>query len=296
MDALNQEKILGYFIEEAKEHLETLEKGILELSSVIDDNETINEMFRAAHSIKGGGAMLGYTSIQKTAHRLEDAFKILRDEENLPINDKLEDLFLKGYDVLSNLIEHLEGPLGLEDEKGLAIYQESESIFLELQESLDEIRNSKDTSPEKFSENSNPKNIPHEIRNILQEMLEIFKQDATNESRQELLQLCNDLKQLAPEIDGWKILIKTASKAIANPKYTYLTLAPVIIKEIKLGSDLIELDKPDEIYPSRDFQKFAAAKSPQILVTVDPKSAASALKKVFNRQQLSQLVQLLQTG
>ncbi|CCQ55834.1 Signal transduction histidine kinase CheA [Crocosphaera watsonii WH 0005] len=51
---MDQQKILGYFIEEAKEHLETLETGLLELSAVVEDQERLNEMFRAAHSIKGG--------------------------------------------------------------------------------------------------------------------------------------------------------------------------------------------------------------------------------------------------
>ena len=60
---MDQQKILGYFIEEAKEHLETLERGILDLSAVIEDQERVNEMFRAAHSVKGGAAMLGYSGI-----------------------------------------------------------------------------------------------------------------------------------------------------------------------------------------------------------------------------------------
>ena len=101
MDSANNEKIIGYFIEEAKEHLETIEKGILDLSAAVEDEETINELFRAAHSIKGGAAMLNFTSIQKTSHRLEDAFKILRDEEINP-DQTLESLFLKAYDIIQD--------------------------------------------------------------------------------------------------------------------------------------------------------------------------------------------------
>ncbi|MFM7279099.1 MAG: Hpt domain-containing protein, partial [Microcystis aeruginosa] len=93
MDSTNDQKILGYFIEEAKEHLETLEHGILDLGSLVNNHEQMNEMFRAAHSIKGGAAMLGYGSIQKTAHRLEDALKILK-ENPLEVDQKLESLFL----------------------------------------------------------------------------------------------------------------------------------------------------------------------------------------------------------
>jgi len=113
---LDQQKILGYFIEEAKEHLETLERGILDLSAVIDDQERVNEMFRAAHSVKGGAAMLGYSSIQKVAHRLEDAFKVLK-ENRVGVDQKLESFFLRGYDVLQDLVEKLQGPFGLQQEE-----------------------------------------------------------------------------------------------------------------------------------------------------------------------------------
>ncbi|MEY4519711.1 MAG: hypothetical protein RLZZ499_2311 [Cyanobacteriota bacterium] len=52
MDTANQQRILGYFIEEAKEHLQTLEQGILQLATSVQDTETVNEMFRAAHSVR----------------------------------------------------------------------------------------------------------------------------------------------------------------------------------------------------------------------------------------------------
>jgi Chemotaxis protein histidine kinase and related kinases len=70
-----QQRIMGYFIEEAREHLQTIEQGVLNLQDVLNDSESINELFRAAHSIKGGAAMLGVGSIQHVAHRLEDFFK-----------------------------------------------------------------------------------------------------------------------------------------------------------------------------------------------------------------------------
>ena len=44
MDSANNQKILGYFIEEAEEHLETLEQGILDLGNLVNNNEQMNEM------------------------------------------------------------------------------------------------------------------------------------------------------------------------------------------------------------------------------------------------------------
>ncbi len=76
-----QQRIMGYFIEEAKDHLNTIEQGLLSLQLTIEDTEKANEVFRAAHSVKGGAAMLGLESIQKIAHRLEDYFKVLKSRQ-----------------------------------------------------------------------------------------------------------------------------------------------------------------------------------------------------------------------
>lgn len=74
-----QQRIMGYFIEEAKDHLNTIEQGLLNLQATIADPEMASEVFRAAHSVKGGAAMLGLDSIQHTSHRLEDYFKVLKE-------------------------------------------------------------------------------------------------------------------------------------------------------------------------------------------------------------------------
>ncbi|MDE5089789.1 MAG: Hpt domain-containing protein, partial [Trichodesmium sp. St16_bin2-tuft] len=65
MASEQEERIKELFIMEAEEHLVTLENGLVDLKSTISDTETINDMFRAAHSVKGGAAMLGMHSVKK---------------------------------------------------------------------------------------------------------------------------------------------------------------------------------------------------------------------------------------
>ncbi|PSF36266.1 histidine kinase [Aphanothece hegewaldii CCALA 016] len=294
MDNVNTQKILGFFIEESKEHLETIEQGILNLSATANDAEQVNEMFRAAHSIKGGAAMLGYNRIQKTAHRLEDAFKVLR-EHRVTIDQKLESLLLKSYDALNELIEKLQGPFGLQDDEAEAIISQVEPTFGELQNHLASL----------LTPSGVPKTSPNEkvqkdwgtkVRDLLKQMLQLFKLEANTATRQQLQNLCTQLGQLAPHDSGWQKLIKMAQTAIANPKHSYHTLAPVIIKELKLASDFIELGQNQRITPSTELQYLAAAKLPQILVTLEPKSVANTLLQMFNQQQVSQIIQLLQSA
>ncbi|MDJ0601439.1 MAG: Hpt domain-containing protein [Crocosphaera sp.] len=281
---MDQQKILGYFIEEAKEHLETLETGLLELSAVVEDQERLNEMFRAAHSIKGGAAMLGYSSIQKIAHRLEDSFKILR-ENKVATDQKLESLFLKGYDVLQNLIDKLQANFGLKAEEADKIVEEAEPSFVELQAYLNKLLNE--------DEEPNHGDVFAQVKGLLTQMLSLFQEKANTKNRQSLQQLCGKLGQLFPDIDNWQTLTQTASDAIANPQHSYATLAPVIIKELKQNSDYIELKQENEIEISVALQQLASAKLPYVLVSLDPHHIAQTLRKVLNHQQLSQLSQAL---
>ncbi|MEH1851246.1 MAG: Hpt domain-containing protein, partial [Nostoc sp.] len=131
-----QQRILGYFIEEARDHLNTIEQGLLNLEGTLNDPEMISEVFRAAHSIKGGAAMLGLTSIQHTSHRLEDCFKILKDNP-VQIDQKLESLFLGVSDTLKSLLEHLSGPYGLSEDAANTLMSETEPVFKWLYEHLE---------------------------------------------------------------------------------------------------------------------------------------------------------------
>jgi chemosensory pili system protein ChpA (sensor histidine kinase/response regulator) len=65
------------FLEEATDYLNTLEGILLEIdTSKRIELEHINAAMRAAHSIKGGAAMMGFRVLSDLAHKLEDAFKV----------------------------------------------------------------------------------------------------------------------------------------------------------------------------------------------------------------------------
>ena len=337
MDAGNQQRILGYFIEEAKEHLDTLEKGLLDLRSVVQDSERVNEMFRAAHSVKGGAAMLGFSSIQKTAHRLEDSFKILKETE-VKVDEKLETLFLLACDTLKDLLEQLQGPFGLREEEAERIMQEAEPNFVKLQNYLDRLVNGTPepataTAPTPVgnkAQPSLPQNFANQVMAILKQMLQLFKQAETPASRQKIQAMCKPLVQLGGGNKPWQGLVQVCYKAIANPNNSFQTLAPVVIKELKQASDQLQAGQGNAIAVNPALQKLAGAPAAattattvtsgekrkegqqekekptaaptatatvatpkQIALTVEPKAAAKAIVKAFDKPQLLQLVKLL---
>ncbi len=296
MDTASQQRILGYFIEEAKEHLQTLEQGILNLSTSAQDTEMVNEMFRAAHSVKGGAAMLGYSSIQKTAHRLEDSFKILK-ENPVSVDQKLESLFLAGCDDLKDLIERLENSPDFSDEDAIETLEKAESNFAVLQSYLEALLSG--GTP------GNPQttvNIAEKVTETLKQMLQLFKQVDSQANRQKLEQLCQSLSELAPEKANWQKFITIATKAISNRKYPYKTIAQIVIRDIKQAGDQLDQGKVDAILPSKNLQQLAAtapavaatpSDNPQISIPKEPVAAANALKKVFNSNELSQIIKIL---
>lgn len=91
------------FLEEATEYLNTIESGMLGLASAQADNQRLDAVLRAAHSIKGGAAMMGFQTLSHLAHRLEDFFKVLKTHKP-SIDDQLEGLLLTGVSRLRQVI------------------------------------------------------------------------------------------------------------------------------------------------------------------------------------------------
>jgi len=259
-----QQRIVGYFIEEAKDYLTTLEQGLMNLQGTIEDPELMDEVFRAAHSIKGGAGMLEFESIQQAAHRLEDFFKILK-EHSIHVDRELEGLFLRAFDTLVELIDHLQGPFGLTADVGNRVLQEAEPAFNALAERLGVAVHHLGVSPEEMPsvlQSAIPANqddawgadhthqvFQQQVPQLLREMLDLFRQGDTPPQRAQLQWMCQRLRDLgkSSRITGWMELLDAASQAIACPSNSYRTLAPTIIRDLKQAQDLVLSDRSFEI-------------------------------------------------
>ena len=87
---------LEIFIEETKEHLQSLNSHILILEKEPENESTINEIFRAAHSLKGMSGTMGYTKMQHLTHVMENVFSEIRNGK-MKATSELVDVLFKGW-------------------------------------------------------------------------------------------------------------------------------------------------------------------------------------------------------
>jgi chemosensory pili system protein ChpA (sensor histidine kinase/response regulator) len=94
------------FLDEAQDYLNIVEKALLGLADRQIDIQEMNAVLRAAHSIKGGAAMMGLQTLSELAHRMEDSFKVLKvQKDGIAIDAALEKLLLNGVDCLRRVVK-----------------------------------------------------------------------------------------------------------------------------------------------------------------------------------------------
>ena len=108
------DEIRQIFVAECADGLDVIESGLLELEKGNNTQETINDIFRGAHSIKGGAATFGYKNIADFTHILETLLDRLREQE-LAVSPPLVKLFLESVDCLREMVENMDGDGGYDE-------------------------------------------------------------------------------------------------------------------------------------------------------------------------------------
>jgi two-component system chemotaxis sensor kinase CheA len=98
---MTSEEIQGIFFEECEESLAAAEAGLAACKAGTQDADTVNAIFRAVHSIKGGGGAFGFTALQAYTHTFETLLSEVRDGI-LALSDPLIDLLLRALDTLTD--------------------------------------------------------------------------------------------------------------------------------------------------------------------------------------------------
>ncbi len=98
---------LEIFIDETKEHIQSLSDHLMILEKEPENTDTINEIFRAAHSLKGMAGTMGYTRMQKLTHQMENVFSEIRNGK-MKVEAHLVDVLFQCLDAIEEYLSNIE--------------------------------------------------------------------------------------------------------------------------------------------------------------------------------------------
>ncbi|MBN2062677.1 MAG: chemotaxis protein CheW [Deltaproteobacteria bacterium] len=103
------DETLRLYIEESLEHLADIENDLLAIEADGEDidEDLVNKVFRAAHSIKGGAGFMGLDNIKELSHKMESVLGMIREKEMRP-NPEIVNILLLASDCLKNLINNVD--------------------------------------------------------------------------------------------------------------------------------------------------------------------------------------------
>lgn len=131
------------YLEESFEGLDVMETGLLNLVPGTPDSEKINEIFRAAHSIKGGAGTFGFSEISGFTHVLETLLDEMRDMKR-DVTEDATAVMLESVDVLRGILEDLQERNPIDETRMNATQEKLEKI---LGQTFEKASSSKESEP-----------------------------------------------------------------------------------------------------------------------------------------------------
>jgi len=97
------DELTQIFLDESEEEIRELETGLIRLEEQGEDAETINRIFRAAHTIKGSAGLIGFEKVGNFTHTIENILDRIRNNQ-LKVTKKLISHLLESVDILKRMI------------------------------------------------------------------------------------------------------------------------------------------------------------------------------------------------
>ena len=104
---MDTSQYLDIFLDESKEHLQNLSDQIMDLEQNPENMDTINEIFRAAHSLKGMAGTMGYKRMQTLTHDMENVFSEVRNG-TFKVRPGMIDILFKSLDALEEYVNNIQ--------------------------------------------------------------------------------------------------------------------------------------------------------------------------------------------
>jgi len=170
------------FVEESLELLDDIEERILEMEANFNI-ESVNDIFRAVHTIKGTSSFLALTPIKNLSHELEFLLDDLRKGKK-ELNQEIVDILLKGTDYLKNLILSIKEKIDTSDDEVVVEIEVEENFLRKIEEvregktSLTEEKEEKPVEIEKVEDKETEDISKLKNAEISDEMLSQYKDEA----------------------------------------------------------------------------------------------------------------------
>lgn len=261
------EEILNIFQSEADEITSRFNDTLLQLEKNPSSSETLNVLFRNAHSLKGASRMVGFNNIQKLAHSIEDVLGLARDKKIL-ITKSVIDVLIETIDYIKNLIN-------------LSVKQKNEIYDGEFEKHLDKLNSIKEmkNENEKFSsENKIQKKSEDVLINVL-----------SNETWQKIFSLISDTDKYIYELKNGNNSYSTENiinyfqkvkevfeQHSFNDEVLILNHIIEKLKFIKNATDIVSKD--DVVYILSQFEKIK--KNVKVKATEDKINIVSVIPQI----------------
>ncbi len=102
----DRSEFLSTFNDEARDHLQKLNQGLLALEKDPGNAEIIEEMFRSGHTLKGAARMMGFEEIKEVSHCIEDVFGAIHNKK-ITLDAELTTLLFRGLDTITSVLDEV---------------------------------------------------------------------------------------------------------------------------------------------------------------------------------------------
>jgi two-component system, chemotaxis family, sensor histidine kinase and response regulator PixL len=255
------------FLEEAQEYLDTLEAVVLGLSATGVDPKKMDGALRAAHSIKGGAALMQFQLLSHTAHRLEDCLKILQARRP-QVGEELENLLLSALDSIRQIVENSR-----EGNDAQAIAQSASLTFDQLQDILGELQPEDETALASQESGHDLVKLffESEVENSLLRLEEVLAQPSQPCLESELCVLAQELGGLGEmlQLSNFSSLCLSVSQYLETYPAQVEQIATLALSTWRQAQDLVLIGQRELIPSVLDYRPIAIPDTSDLTAAAD---------------------------
>jgi len=252
------EDLLVGFVDEAKEHLTTIEPDLLAIESNPTNMDIINRLFRSVHSIKGGAGFFGLEQLGTLSHAMENLMSKARTSE-LILEKKHIDALLKGLDKLNHMIDDVANSNSSNIEEELKLFESLEATT----KTEDDSQNTEIPDSEVQKQNQNFTIEKSEIEAVSKSGMDIYSislfliKDIAAKSKTPS-QLISELEEFGKFIDGYLEISTISTLDTCLDEDLCFDFIFATIMDASLIAAVLEID-PKYIVPL-DIESYTSAK------------------------------------